>query len=71
MGFYGAVVGISMAYSSAKKASAPKPAPVRPDFHTEKAVTSTPGVEDDGFEEFICDGDENVEKWFASLEEEE
>lgn len=68
LGFYGVIIGGAVLNSRRKAANAPKPVPTVPDYHTVKVVSAIPGVEDDGFEEFMEESDENVEKWFDSLE---
>lgn len=73
LGFYGVLIGLSVMKSkfSASRAAANKPAPTKPDLHTEVVRGAIPSMEDEGFEAFMNESDENAEKWLSNLDSED
>lgn len=66
-----AAIGIYFSLRSRSNAAAElraQPAPARPDYRTVKTRTDIPDFGSDEWVSFINEGEDNVQKWFASLD---
>ena len=75
LGLYTVLIAVAIMRSNSKAAweAANAPAPTKPDFHTQKVISGVPSLSEqpDAWEEFVTADEENMEKWLATLDEEE
>jgi len=71
LGLYGSVALYFIMKGNAKSAATLRtmPPPQKPDYHTVKVRSAIPEFGTADWEAFIAEGEDSVQKWFASLEE--